>query len=287
MQESPNFSLDKSYSKVIRYAKSHYENFPVISFLIPRELRKHIAIIYWFARTADDFADEGTFSEGERLEKLNEFELSFKNLLGGKICDEYELALSNTIKEKNLSPSYFYNLLAAFKQDAVKKRYENFEEVLSYCKNSANPVGRLILELFDIRNNEANEYSDNICTALQLTNFLQDITIDYKKGRIYLPQDEIENFAVTEKLFEQKENNHNLKQLVQYNIERVQSLFDNGKKLLPLLQGRLKAEIGWTVSGGEEILEKIRMNDYDVFSHRPKLTKIKMAVIFIKSLGKS
>ena len=284
MTESLNLSLDRAYSKAIRYAKTHYENFPVVSFLIHKELRKHIAIIYWFARTADDFADEGSDKEGMRLEKINDLELSLKNLLKGKIKNEYELALSNTIKQKNLSLQYFYDLLTAFTQDVIKNRYKNFDEVLDYCKHSANTVGRLILELFDIRNDEANECSDNICTALQLTNFLQDTAIDYEKGRIYLPLDEMINFDVTEKLFEQKEINDNLKQLVKFNVNRVQKLFDDGKNLLPMLEGRLKMEIEWTVAGGEEILEQIRKNDYDVLNYRPKLEKVKMVRIFFKLL---
>ena len=161
--------------------------FPVVSILVPKNLRKHVAIIYWFARTADDFADEGNMSEDERIEKLNDFENSLNDLLNGKFKSPFEQALHQTIKQKNLTPQLFFDLLKAFKQDVVKKRYNDFDEVLDYCNCSANPIGRLILELFDIRNEEAFNYSDKICTALQLTNFYQDIEIDYEKGRIYFP----------------------------------------------------------------------------------------------------
>jgi len=284
MNESEHQNLNNAYSKSLKLTKFHYENFPVVSFVMPKNLRKHVAIIYWFARTADDYADEGNFSKGERLEKLNNFEFRLKQLLNGKAESDYEFALANTIIEKKLTTENFYNLIKAFKQDVIKKRYENFDEVIDYCKHSANPVGRLILELYDIRKEEAIKYSDKICTALQLTNFLQDVSIDYKKGRIYLPKDEMEMLQITEKLFEYKENNHKLKQLVKHSVDRIQNLFNEGKKLFPLLSGRLKVEIKWTVAGGEEILNRIRKNDYNVLNNRPELSKTRMVSLLLKSL---
>ncbi len=272
------------YKTALKFARTHYENFPVVSFFIPKKMKKHVAIIYWFARTADDYADEGDLSDGERLEKLNDLEFRLKQLLNGKAESDFELALANTINEKNLSPKYLYDLLKAFKQDVIKNRYSAFDEVLDYCKHSANPVGRLILELFDIRNEEANNYSDKICTALQLTNFLQDVATDYQKGRIYLPQDEMEMFQITEKMFELKENNLNLKKLLKLNVNRVDELFTDGKNLLKYLNGRLKFEIAWTIAGGEEILKQIKLNDYDVLNKRPELTKTKMISLLIKSI---
>jgi len=283
MQEIKSIPLNDAYSQALNFAKTHYENFPVVSFLIPKNLRKHIAIIYWFARTADDLADKGNESEDIRLERLNKFESNFTRSLNGNESNDYEYALSNTIKEKNLTPEYFIDLLSAFKQDVTKSRYANFKEIVHYCNRSANPVGRIILELFDIRDKKANEYSDKICTALQLTNFLQDTIIDYKKGRIYLAKDEMQNYNVTEYLFEQKEINHNLKQLVKFNVERIAGFFEEGKKLLPLLNRKLRAEIKWTLAGGEEILEQIKKNDYNIINHRPKLSKAKMAGLLIKS----
>jgi squalene synthase HpnC len=284
MNKPRHLNLNSAYSASLKFAKSHYENFPVVTAIIPKKLRKHVAIIYWFARTADDYADEGYLSEGERLERLNNFEYRTKQLINGKAENDYEFALANTIKEKNLTEENFYNLIKAFKQDVIKNRYENFDEVINYCKHSANPVGRLILELFDIRSEEAFNYSDKICSALQLTNFLQDVSIDYKKGRIYLPQDEMDMLQITEKLFEDKENNHKLKQLVKHNVDRIQKIFDEGKKLFPLLNGRLKVEIIWTVASGEEILAQIRKNDYNVLSNRPELSKSRMISLFLKSL---
>lgn len=261
------------YNEARQLAKSHYENFPVVSLLVSAKFRNDIAIIYWFARTADDYADEGNYSSSIRLEKLQAFEDRLKSLLKDNSATHFEAALRNTIIKRRLNPEYFFNLLKAFKQDVIKTRYSNFNEVLDYCSNSANPVGRILLELFDIRNDKAFYYSDRICTALQITNFIQDTKIDFGKGRIYYPLDEMVKFGVNEKMFEMNEISHNLKKLIEFSVNRAQSLFDEGKGLLEFLSGRFKYEIAWTIRGGEEILNKIRGSDFDVFTERPVLTK--------------
>jgi squalene synthase HpnC len=274
---------ENAYKKALIFAKDHYENFPVVSFLIRKELRKDVAIIYWFARTADDLADEGNHSEKERLENLEIFENRLTRLLNDNFESEFDLALAESIKTRNLNPAHFYNLLKAFKQDVVKKRYAAFSEVKDYCKNSANPVGRLILELHDIRNEEAFSYSDDICTALQLTNFYQDTAIDFEKGRIYYPLEEMEKFKVVEKMFRLNENNSNLRELVKFSTSRTKELFNRGKNLLHYLDGCLKMEIKWTILGGEKILGKIEENNFDVIQQRPIITKIDFIWLIIKS----
>ena len=272
-----------SSNNALYLARNHYENFPVVSFLIPKKLRKDVAIIYWFARTADDFADEGNISSEVRLKNLNDFEERLTELLKGNCISDLELAMAKTIKERNLTPKYFYDLLKAFKQDVVKKSYKNFEELLEYCKYSANPVGRLILELNNIRNEEAFSLSDKICTALQLTNFYQDLKIDYEKGRIYLPEDEMAEYLIEKKVFELNENNLNLRKLLSRNINRTKKMFEEGSGLLKFLNGRLKYEIKWTILGGEEILKKIEKNNYNVLKYRPKLNKIDFVKLLLVS----
>ena len=272
------------YKQVISFAKNHYENFPVISFLIPKELQKHVAVIYWFARTADDFADEGNLTEEERLKQLEEFENNFTSALNGNPKNDFESALVNTIKGKKLTTSLFYDLLKAFKQDVTKKRYKDFIDVLDYCKHSANPVGRLILELFNIRNDECFELSDKICTALQLTNFWQDLALDFQKGRIYLPEDEMQKFSVDEKWFELKENSLNLQQLLRHNISRTEEMFEVGRGLLKHLKGKLKMEIAWTIMGGELILKKIKEINYNTINFRPTLSKVEYLSLAVKSI---
>ncbi len=192
--------------------------------------------------------------------------------------------LSTIIKKNNLSSNYFIDLISAFKQDVTKFRYKNFAEVADYCKRSANPVGRVLLEIFKIRDDNAVKCSDKICTALQLTNFYQDTGIDYKKGRIYYPQDEMELFFVSEKMFELKENNPNIKALVKYNIDRTQQLFNEGRDIINYLSGRFKYEIKWTISGGEKILSKIVKKDFNVFRYRPVSNKFDYFNLLIKSL---
>lgn len=265
-------------------AKNHYENFPVGSFLIPKNYRKDVAIVYWFARTADDLADEGNAPPEKRLEELNKFENEFQKSLKGISDNLYFIQLAKTITEKKLSITHFTDLLSAFKQDVVKKSYNNFDEVLDYCQRSANPVGRILLELFKVDYDAARNCSDKVCTALQLTNFYQDTVLDIEKGRNYYPQDEMETFGVIKKMFELKEINPNIKALLKHNVDRAQVLFDEGKNLLKYLNGRFKVEIKWTIAGGEKILDKIRKNDYDVFSIRPKLNKIDFIGLLIKSI---
>jgi squalene synthase HpnC len=281
--KNKKMNLESAYNKALEFTKNHYENFPVVSFLIPQKLRKDVAIIYWFARTADDIADEGMQNPGERLNKLNEFENRFTELLNGNFVGPFEQALHNTIQSKNLTTEYFYNLLKAFRQDITKNRFSDFNDLLSYCNNSANPVGKLILELNNIRDKEAFACSDKICTALQLTNFWQDAAIDYKKGRIYFPQDELAEFNVVETVFELNENNLNLKALLKYNVDRTRSLFDEGNKLTMYLSGRLKFEIKWTILGGLEILRKIEKNNYNVLQKRPVLNKMDFLNLLLKS----
>jgi squalene synthase HpnC len=276
-------NLTNAYQDAIQIAKTHYENFPVISFFIPKKLHKHIAVIYQFARQADDIADEGNDEEKVRLEKLNDYEKELTNCLEDKPSNNFWAAVKNTISEKKLSVDNFYNLLKAFKQDVTKKRYSSIPEVLDYCKNSANPVGRLILELFDIRSEKCNYYSDKICTALQLTNFLQDTSIDFEKGRIYLSADDMQKFGVSEKSLELKENNEEIRSLFKLQIKRIDEYFEEGKNLLQHLPYKLRMEISWTISGGEAILRKIERNNYDVLNVRPKLSKFDYIALMLKS----
>ena len=269
-----NKNIQAGYDEALRIAKTHYENFPVVSFLLPSSIRNDAAIVYWFARTADDFADEGNFDQSTRLINLDSFENRLTNLLNNETESNLEMALKNTIVSKNLSAENFFKLLKAFKQDVTKTRYANFDEVFEYCSCSANPVGRIMLELLNIRDEKAFYYSDKICTALQLTNFIQDSEIDFQKGRIYFPQDEMKRFNVTKSVFEMKKINLNFKKLVEFSVNRIQSFFDEGKNLLEFLSGRFRYEISWTIKGGEKILDKIRGADFDIFNERPILTKM-------------
>ena len=265
--------IESAYQEAINFTKSHYENFPVISFFLPKEIRKDVAIIYQFARQADDIADEGDKTSDERLKQLEEYRNSLIQSLEGNSLNKFWVALAQTIKDKNLTSSNFLKLLTAFEQDVAKKRYNDFSELQDYCGNSANPVGRIILELHGIFDTEAVQYSDLVCTALQLTNFYQDVSIDIQKNRIYIPNNELQSFSITENMFLLKEINVNFINLMQFQIERAEKLFNDGSNLLIKLPWRLKRQIAWTIKGGEAILKKIRNNNFDVLNNRPTLSK--------------
>jgi len=276
-------SLQLAYQEAIQFAKNHYENFPVVTFLIQKELRKDVAIIYWFARTADDIADEGNLSIEQRLEQLARFEKRLQNLLNGIYADKFDLALATTINEKKLSPIYFFKLLRAFRSDIVSNNFTDYSDLLEYCDDSANPVGRLILELHDIRDQKVMKFSDNICTALQLTNFYQDFKFDIQMGRRYIPLSDLTKFSLDETNFTAPQVRKEFCRVIKYQVERTRNLFSDGEQLLKYLPKKLRIEIAWTVLGGREILNKIEQMKFNVLSSRPSLKKYETLSLLIKS----
>ncbi len=264
----------------------HYENFPVASFLIPHNKKNVIRLIYWFARTADDFADEGNISPEQRMILLNEFENEFLLSLKNQSKIIYLNLLSKEIKLNNLDSNLFLNLLSAFKQDVVKSRYIHFDEVLDYCTRSANPIGRLLLQLFGYQSNEIFSLSDKICTSLQLINFIQDTKVDIPRNRLYYPLDELESYKVSESDLLNLRMNDNIKRLIKFNVDRAKEIMNQGKELTKKLKGKFAVEVRWTILGGEEILKKIEKIDYNVVAIRPTISKLDYAKIFIRSLFK-
>lgn len=244
-----------------------------------------MAVVYQFARQADDIADEGNESAECRMKSLESYEEQLKNCLNGEYSANFWQALHKTVTTFDLTPKYFFDLLNAFKQDLFTRRYQSFDSIMSYCERSANPVGRIILEFFSIRDDESLRFSDAVCTALQLTNFYQDVSIDIKKDRIYIPLDEIQKFGASENQFELRKNNTNFEQLLKYQVDRAQQLFIEGRKLIQRLPKELKSQIFMTILGGEKILNKIEKMNYNVIDIRPKLSKLDYLMIFVKSLS--
>lgn len=279
--------IESGYASAMNLAKSHYENFPVVSVLIPKELRKHVAVIYWFARTADDFADDETLSAEVRMKHMTQFEQRLNKTAGGDPSEELDAALLNTITERGITVQYLYDLLSAFKQDIIKTRYATLDELLDYCRRSANPVGRLMLELFGLHNAENVQYSDKVCSALQLANFWQDVSLDIKKERIYVPQAYLHKFAVSEDEVYHPEksgpNTRKFKNCMRELVNITDQMFVEGQPLIPLLNGVFKYEISWTVLGGRKILEKIRKIDYNVHCERVRLSKFELLQLGISS----
>ena len=277
--------LDFAYSKCADLAYSHYENFPVAK-MVPQKLRKHVAAVYAFARTADDIADEEhetvAADDPARVARLREFEAQLDIASAEELDPRWDwifLALSNTIDEFDIPKQLFRDLISAFAQDVVKKRYATFGEVLDYCRRSANPVGRLVLILHNIKYQKLFEYSDNICAALQLANFWQDMSVDRLKNRIYIPQEDWGSLKESD-IFAAAASGA-VRNLVKFQVDRTEKLFAAGEKLVKELPFPLRLEIKITLAGGRAILNKIRKLGYDTLSERPSLDlfdKIKLLI---------
>ena len=256
----------------------HYENFPVASLLLPAWARKPVALIYRFARSADDIADEGDDAPDVRLDKLNRYRRELEAPTQPLFHDLHRL-----IDERGLPRALFHDLLDAFSQDVVKKRYASYAELLDYCRRSANPVGRLLLHLFKRTTESDLARSDAICSALQLTNFWQDVEIDFANGRIYLPQDDMARFGVADGQIAQRRCDESFRKLMKFEVERTRALMLSGAPLGRTLPGRIGLEIRTTVAGGLRILEKIRAVDYDVFRRRPVLRAFDWPLLLLRA----
>jgi len=265
----------------------HYENFPVASILLPAPLRGPVAAIYRFARAADDLADEGDAPAQQRLEALAEFDRQLIRIEGGETpSDPLFGSLADTIRTHRLPTAYFHDLLSAFSQDCVQTRYRDFPQLQDYARRSANPVGRLLLHLFQETSGEALRWSDLICSSLQYINFWQDVGIDIRKQRIYLPLDEMRTFGVDESDIAGCVATDGIKKLLGFQVERTRGMLHEGAALGRLLRGRIGLEIRTIVAGGDTILQKIIDADYDVFRFRPALRGPDwLAMLFRASCG--
>ncbi len=282
-------SVAEAFAYCENMARSHYENFPVGSLLVPKSKRKHVYSIYAFARTADDFADEGygtKITPSERLELLADWESQLENCFAGSAQHPIFIALAETVRTLDLPPQLFKDLLSAFKQDVVKTRYANFDEVLDYCRRSANPVGRLILLLFDYRDEHLHQLSDKICTALQLANFWQDVSVDLQKDRIYLPLDDLARFNFSEADLRAGKCDERFVHLLKFQVARTWDLFKAGKSLPKLVSGRLSFELGLTWQGGTRILELIERGGFNTLNHRPQIGKLDKIVLLLKTVAR-
>ena len=251
--------------------------------LLPKNIRRHIAAVYAFARTADDYADEPGYAPDERLAKLQEWEEKLLVCSSGSAEDPVFLALGNTIRAFDIPVELFRALLKAFRSDVTVTRYKTFEDLLDYCRNSANPVGRIILILFGYRSEQLFVYSDSMCTALQLTNFWQDVSVDILKGRLYFPLEDIGRFGCMEKELLGGVFSEEAGALIHYEVERTEEFFYNGKPLFAAIDSRLQWELKLTWNGGMRILEKIRALNFNSVNQCPKLTPADKAALLFRS----
>ncbi len=254
--------------------RSHYENFPVASLLLPKALREPVAAIYAFARSADDFADEGDLSPTSRLELLEGYRRELDAIDRNEpTTHPLFLRLRRAISGWRLPTAPFRDLLDAFAQDVMKTRYATFAELEDYCRRSANPVGRLLLRLFGAETPENLRASDAVCSALQLTNHWQDVGIDIAKPvpRLYLPLEDLARFGVREEDIARRVTTAEFRRLMRFEVDRARALMLEGAPLGRRLRGRIGMEIRLVVAGGLRILDKIEAANYDVFSRRPVL----------------
>jgi len=264
----------------------HYENFPVASLLLPARLRQPIEHIYAFARSADDIADEGDATPVERLARLNDYRRELHLIEQGKPTTIGLFApLAGTIESHRLPIRYFRDLLDAFSQDVGKTRYATYAELQDYSRRSADPVGRLLLCLFDAHHEPQLARSDAICSALQYINFWQDVAIDWAKGRVYLPQEDLERFGVSEDQIAEQRVDDAWRALMAFQVTRARTLMLSGAALPPALPGRIGWELRLIVLGGLRILRRIEAVGYDVFRHRPKLGKVDAARMALQALN--
>jgi phytoene synthase len=265
-------TLDSAFALCERLARSHYENFPVASRLVPARLRPHVWNLYAFARIADDYADEPEY-EGRRLELLQEWENRLDRCLDGDPDHPVFVALGETIARFDLPVRPLRDLLDAFRQDCTVSRYESWSGLLDYCSRSANPVGRLMLGLFGYRDEQRCQWSDAICTALQLTNFWQDVAIDWSRGRVYLPAEDLRRHGVAEEDLGGGRVGPGFRALLAELVARTRERFEAGRPLPGSVGGRLGIELRVVRLGGLRILERIEQAGYDVFRSRPKLSR--------------
>lgn len=264
-------------------AAEHYENFTVGSWLLPRHLRRHVHLLYAYCRYVDDLGDEAA---GDRLSLLDEFERDVNRCFVGTVSPKHPLlqAFEHTIHEFSLPQESLVKLIHANKMDQQITRYESYEDLLTYCDHSANPVGHMFLALLGHFDTERRQLSDSTCTALQLANFWQDIAKDYEKGRIYIPLEDMRRFGVTEQHIARHEVTAAFRELLAFECDRARSLFHRGLPLVDMLQGVARVDVRLFSYGGLAVLDGLRANDYDVFSKRPTVSKWRKARLFLQAV---
>lgn len=281
LQQRMNRGMGHPFEKL---AQEHYENFPVGSFFIPKKFRRPIHLIYAFSRVADDIADEGNMLSATRIASLDAWERSLEKALHGVTEDDFFAELASVIREFELSPQLLKDLLIAFRKDASDPRYDSFDGLLEYCRYSANPIGRLLLQIFRCSNDATAGYSDRICSALQLANFWQDISVDTRRNRLYIPRSEMTRFGLTDDDLLSGARSEEFRQLMKHLVDRTEMILTEGRPLLDLTPKELRFEMRLIWYGGMTILRKIKEIGYDTRNRRPELTAADKAAIFFKAL---
>lgn len=277
------WGLEESFAYCENLTKNHYENFPVASWRIRNEKRRYVYAVYAFARAADDFADEAQF-DGNRFPNLERWEAELEKCAAGYPTHPTFIALGETLRQCQIPIQLFRDLLHAFKMDVTVKRYENYDQLLNYCRYSANPVGRIVLAVFDYRDTELEHQSDCICTGLQLANHWQDVDVDRRKDRIYLPLEDIARFGYSVEALMERRSDKAFRDLLHYEVDRAWELFNEGKPLCTRVGADIGIEMRATWLGGTGILRKIEAVNYDVFNRRPEIRLADKISILLRAI---
>lgn len=280
-----------AYARCLRIAQSHYENFPVASRLLPKPVRPHIAAIYAFARIADDFADEGDRRPDARLSLLDDWQQRLDRAAAGHPGENdgsdaaaIFTALSDTMRTFRLEPELFSDLLSAFRQDVIVNRYADWDELMDYCRRSANPVGRLVLRINGYRSEALDRQSDAVCTALQLVNFWQDLERDMRKGRLYVPLTLVRDAGADVEDLRRGRFTPAWATTLSHAGDRTKAHFLQGRGVADAVRGRLRYELRATWLGGMQILRRLEAIDYNVFARRPTLGLGDAAMIGVRTV---
>jgi len=277
------WTKDNAYRWCERMASTHYENFPVASKFLPSHLRPNVAAIYAFARTADDFADEPRF-EGRRTAALDAWEQLLEACYHREVNHPVFVALRDTVRRHNIPIGPLKALLTAFRMDLTKHRYATFGELLHYCAHSANPVGQLVLYIHDHREPDLHRFSDEICSALQIANFLQDLSVDIPRGRIYVPEEDLVHFGVGHEDMIARRTTEEIRELLRFEVARVRAMFHKGYPLVRRVSPGLSMELEATWRGGMRILDRIESMHFGSLEARPTLERSDFAGIAVRSL---
>ena len=279
-------SLQHAQSYCERLARSHYENFSVASWFLPRGLRQHFFNVYAYCRISDDLGDE-TGDADASLRLLDEWEAELNACYEGSPRHPVFVALAGTVRQFDIPKQTFADLLTAFRQDQTVTRYQSFDDLLGYCHYSANPVGHLVLYLCGYRDPERQQLSDFTCTALQLANFWQDVSVDYEKDRIYLPLEDLNRFGVSEDEVAAKRNTAQFREMMRFEVERAREWFDRGLPLVGKVSRELAVDLELFSRGGQEILKAIERQNFAVLGCRPAISKSrKLALVARAALHK-
>ncbi len=278
--ESALRSVADAYAWCERYTRRHQENFTVVSWFLPRELRAPMFAVYAFCRYTDDLGDE---AEGDRLALLDEWERELRSAFAGSPSHPISIALADTAVQKPLEADPFLRLIEANRLDQMQSRYETFQDLLEYCSLSANPVGEMVLALWGIGDAERRALSNATCTALQLANHWQDVRRDWDAGRLYLPLEDLRRFGVGERQIAERRCDRAFRELLRYQVDRAEAYFRRGDALVRLVPRELAVDLRLFSDGGRSVLRAIEQQRYDVLSRRPRVSSARRAWLALRA----